>query len=240
MRGAGLAGQQASRLCAGTDRCTGGGLLDGIGMGASGEDAAKATEDAIRKAAAMADDAGGQELGTRMIRQARGGGRKCGDRPTNNWYNRECDDARKACVATVGVHGSGSVQAVSARKEYKRVRRRALRAWREGNLGRKRDRLMRSPRTLWATYRGRQGLAPVDVGGSTRYFEDLFKVRVQEGDMCMDEGLSARLFGQASAGEQAFVAAGILGRDMTELEVTKATSAMAQGKSAQGERGLGG
>jgi hypothetical protein len=103
-------------------------------------------------------------------------------------------------------------------------------AWREGNLGRQRDQLVRSPRTLWATYRGRQGAAPVNIGDWTRYFEDLFKVRVQEGDM--DEGLSARLFGQASAGEQAFVAAGILGRDITELEVAKAMGAMARGKSA--------
>ena len=138
----------------------------------------------------MADQAAGQELGTRMIRQAKEGGRKHGDRPTNDWYSRECDDARKACVATVGVHGSGSVQAASARKEYKRVRRRAIRAWREGNLGRQRDQLVRSPRTLWATYmpirRGRQGAAPVYIGDWTRYYEDLFKVRVQEGDM--DEG----------------------------------------------------
>ena len=169
-------------------------LLDGIGVGPSGEDAAKALEDAIRKAAAMADEAAGQELGTRMTRQAREGGRKRGDRPTIGSTGsamtlaRKATQAyRKACVATVSVHGSGSVQAVSPRKEYKRVRRRAIRAWREGNLGRQRDQLVRSPRTLWATHRGRQGAAPVDIGDWTRYFEDLFKVRVQEGDM--DEGL---------------------------------------------------
>ena len=83
---------------------------------------------------------------------------------------------------------------------------------------------------MWAVYRVRQSAAPVDIGDWTRHYEDLFKVRVQEGDM--DEGLSARLLGQASAGELAFVAAGILGRDITELEVAKAMSAMARGKPA--------
>ena len=64
----------------------------------------------------MADEAGGQELGTRMIRQATEGERKRGDRPTNDWCYRECDDAGKAGVATVGVHGSGSVQAGSSQR----------------------------------------------------------------------------------------------------------------------------
>ena len=122
------------------------GLLDGIGVGASGEDAAKALEDAIRKAAAMADEARGQELGTRMIRQVREGERKRGDRRTDDWYNRECDDARKVCASCIG---SKEIQ------EGEEAGKAGVGGG-GGSLGRQRDQLVRSRRTLWATYRVRR------------------------------------------------------------------------------------
>lgn len=205
-------------------------LLTGIRPGVGGEGAARAIEQAVYKAAAQADASGTAQGAARLVMRAREGGRKAGDRPRNPWYNQECEAARRACVAVVREHGGASEQAVAARKAYKSTTRRAKRQWVEDDLEGKRAQLVRDPRRFWTAYKGQGGAAQVKVEEWTPYFGELLQVQLQEGEV--DEELRARLVGRASAGEQAFVAAGVLSRDITEQDVAKAMGALARGKSA--------
>jgi hypothetical protein len=154
-----------------------------VRMGPGVDEAAVSFEEAIWLAAQRVDDVVGQENRVRMVVRRGGRERKRGERPRNGWYDEECAKARRACKEAEGHEAQ-----LAARREYKRITKRACRRWETAEAERRRALLRENARSFWSEYKGHQARPAIGMDEWSDYFEQLFQAgeeqEAQEPELC--------------------------------------------------------
>ena len=100
--------------------------------------------------------------------------------PMNAWYDDECKIARQAARQAERLHGSDSLVAGVAHKQYKGTLRRKKRKWLETNMENLQIKFRRDPKSFWNDFQGPNRAASSDISLSewTSYFTELLDTQV--------------------------------------------------------------